>query len=330
MNIATITFFAIVAGCAWRGYRRGLLRSVLVIAGGVAAYVAAILLTRPVAEFLVDKSALDGLLVYIVAGSAVFCVASLLLNVPLKLLARRNAAPELSHGAKLGGAAIGVVAGTLVGLLAVYAISLVQQPQTVEVTPGVWTPVSTGEDAYARSPLDTFLVTNARKLLGAAAELAVDIALDDPSAAQFARAFVEDPRAMMGHAQQMANDERVTALMSDAQFQQRVKAGDVDAVMATPAFQDLMQDSHVQALVAESGADPEASEREVAETLVTVMGRAARIQEDPRVVAILNDPDFQRKLNAQDRLALVTDPRLKELTEILFSGSTAPEGTQRP
>ena len=130
MHITTIIFFALLAFFTWRGYQKGFIGSITRVLGWIVAYPAAIVFTKPTAKLIMQHTALDGLLVYFIAGSAIFLLVSFLVSLLLNLLAKLIPETDATQvGSRIGGASIGVLMGALVGLLVVYAIGLVLTPK---------------------------------------------------------------------------------------------------------------------------------------------------------------------------------------------------------
>lgn len=346
MNTATIIFLAIVAFFAWRGYQKGFIGSLTRVLSWLIAYPAAIVFTKPLAKIIVQNTALDGLIVYFVAGASIFLGVSFTVTILLNLLASlipKNDATE--KNSKIGGAGVGVVIGSLAGLIAVYGIILLQKPDATI------TDVTSGEIA-ALSPLessnnnqttitqsvkapnirdlekanDSFVEASAKKLMGAAAATAVDVALDDKTATQVTKAFVQDPQSMLSHVQHVSNNGKMKELMADEKIQSLMTTGDVHALMNDEGFKALMNDEHMQALVAtaDDSAAGVSGQQAAAEKMVAAWRRADSLKHDPRIIAIISDPEFQQQLNSPNKLALMMNPKLNQLTEIIFSSETPP------
>jgi uncharacterized membrane protein required for colicin V production len=275
------------------------------------------------------------------AGSAIFLVVSFLVSLLLNLLAKLIPDSEaIQTGSRIGGAGVGVLMGALIGLLVVYAISLVLTPK---VEPQQQTPASdaviannpTAATSTNRAPAtgvphvrdlsasnDSFIEASAKKLIGNAAATAVDLALDDKTTTQITKAFVENPQTMLTHVQQVANDGQMRDLMADEKIQSMLTTGDTQALMRDPAFQALMDNPSVQALMAQSDVNSEAGAQAAAEKMVTAWNRVQTIKHDPRVIAIISDPEFQQQLNSSNKLPLMMNSKLNQLTEIIFSSET--------
>src|SRR5690606_20404907 len=130
MQLTTFAFFALLAFFTWRGYHKGFIGSIVRILGWIVAYPAAIVFTKPLATLLMRHTALDGLLVYFVAGASIFLLVSFLVSLMLHGISRlipKNDKVEISS--KIGGAGVGVLMGALVGLLVVYFLGLLLTPK---------------------------------------------------------------------------------------------------------------------------------------------------------------------------------------------------------
>lgn len=343
MHITTIVFFALLAFFTWRGYQKGFIGSITRVLGWIVAYPAAIVFTKPVAKLIMQHTSLDGLFVYFIAGSAIFLLVSFLVSLLLNLLAKlipETDATEISS--KIGGASVGVLMGALVGLLVVYAIGLVLTPKIQPLPQGQVSDTSLTDNSditnnpnralpsvvphvrdLAKSN-DSFIETSAKKLMGNAAATAVDLALDDKTTTQITKAFVENPQAMLTHVQQVTNDGQIKELIADEKIQSILTTGDTNALLRDSGFQGLMNNPSVQALMSQSDVKSEAGAQAAAEKMVQAWSRVQAIKHDPRVIAILNDPEFQQQLNSTNKLPLMMNPKLNQLTEIIFSDETVP------
>jgi len=343
MHFTSIVFFALLAFFTWRGYQKGFIGSITRILGWIVAYPAAIVFTKPVAKLIMQHTSLDGLIVYFIAGSAIFLLVSFLVSLLLNLVAKLIPETDATQaGSKIGGAGVGVLMGALVGLLAVYAIGLVLTPKVqaplheqtnnlsttdepdyttnTESTPAIGVPHVRDLDKSN----DSFIEASAKKLMGTAAATAVDLALDDKTTTQITKAFVENPQSMLTHVQQVANDGQMKELMADEKIQSILTTGDTNALLRDPGFQDLMNNPSVQALMSQSDVKSEAGAQAAAEKMVEAWSRVQTIKHDPRVIAIISDPEFQQQLNSANKLPLMMNPKLNQLTEIIFNSETVP------
>lgn len=343
MHLTSFVFFALLAFFAWRGYQKGFIGSITRILGWIVAYPAAIVFTKPVAKLLMQHTALDGLIVYLIAGSAIFLLVSLLVSLLLNLLAKLIPETDATQaGSKIGGAGVGVLMGALVGLVVVYAIGLVLTPNLQPLPSEQVNKISTTDDPNNSANTestpavgvphvrdleksnDSYIEASAKKLMGTVAATAVDLALDDKTTTQITKAFVENPQSMLTHVQQVANDGQMKELMADEKIQSILTTGDTHALLRDPAFQDLMNNPSVQALLAQSDVKNDVGSQAAAEKMVAAWSRVQTIKHDPRVIAIISDPEFQQQLNSGNKLPLIMNPKLNQLTEIIFNSKTVP------
>lgn len=340
MHLSTIVFFALLAFFTWRGYQKGFIQSITRILSWIVAYPAAIFFTRPLAKWLIANTSLDGVLVYFVAGCSIFLAVSLLVTLLLNLLAKLipdNTATDI--GSKIGGAGVGIFMGAIIGLIVVYGLGLVITPPSVPTQanltappteptsqPRVTTSQATNVPAISNleKAKDSFIEASAKKLIGTAAATAVDFALEDKTATQVTKAFVEDPQTMLTHVQQVANNGQLKDLMGNENIQSIMTTGDTHALMRDPGFKALMDNPSVQALMAQSDVDSSAGSQAAAEKMITAWNRVQTLKHDPRVIAIITDPEFQQQLNSSNKLQLMMNPKLNQLTEIIFSNKTIP------
>lgn len=338
MHITTILFFALLAFFTWRGYQKGFIGSITRILGWIVAYPAAIVFTKPVATLLMQHTALDGLIVYFVAGASIFLVVSFLVSLILNGIARLIPDSEaINVGSKVGGAGVGVLMGTLVGLLAVYLLGLVLTPKSQPATDiqlisdiESTTQAQATNQPAANVPRiqdidkrnDSFIEASAKKLIGTAAATAVDLTLHDKTTTQITKAFVQDPQSMLTHVQHVANNGQMKNLMADEQIQSILTTGDTHALMRDPAFKEMMNNPSVKALLSQSDVSSEEGSQAAAEKMVTAWNRAQTIKHDPRVIAIISDPEFQQQLNSSNKLPLLANPKLNQLAAIIFDNNT--------
>ncbi|PUA26564.1 MAG: colicin V production CvpA [Cellvibrio sp. 79] len=341
MHFSTIVFFVLLAFFTWRGYQKGFIGSITRILALIVAYPAAIFFTRPFAKWLIANTSLDGLLVYFIAGTTIFLVLSLLITLLLNLLAKLipdNQATAL--GSRIGGAGVGVFMGAIIGLIVVYGLGLIITPTPappIIAAPNVsanhqQNQSSTNTNTAPGIPRindleksrDSFIEASAKKLIGNAAAAAVDLALDDKTTTQVTKAFVQDPQSMLTHVQQVTSNGQLQELMADEGIQSIMATGDTQALMRDPAFKELMSNPSVQALMTQSDVDGATGSKAAAEKMITAWNRVQTLKHDPRVIAIISDPEFQQQLNSPNKLHLMMNPKLNQLTEIIFSSDTMP------
>lgn len=338
MSLTTGVFLAIVALFTWRGYQKGFLGSITKLLSFVIAYPAAIFLTKPFANLLRGFTNLDGLMLFLVAGCSIFLIASLVVTLVLGGIAKLVPHNEFTEtGSKIGGTVFGVLVGSLFGLIAVYLIGIAK-PQTSPVADTAKKPpvkqmtaaeaesiqkYVVSEDAPAPSSQDSFIDLTAKKLVSTAASTAVGVITSDDASKQLTKTITQDPQATLGHVQNMVNDGEFKQLLNNPEFQQELSKGNAQALLQNKDFQELMQNPDMRAIIASENKDA-ASEQAAAEKMIQAWQKVETLRNDPRVLNIVNDPAFQAQLNSPNKLPLLMNPSMRELTEIIFSGESNP------
>ncbi|RYY02410.1 MAG: DUF4124 domain-containing protein [Gammaproteobacteria bacterium] len=337
MSITTIVFIVILLFFTWRGYQKGFIGAISRILSFVIAYPAAIFFTKPFAAFLRGFIAIDGLLLFLIAGCTIFFVVSLAVTLLLNAISDLVPRSQLTEtSSKIGGAAFGLVIGSVFGLIAVYVIDIFIKPKTVLIATQESRSAKQNTNEEAESikkyvvaedaPIKgTFIDVTAKKLVSAAASTAVGIATDDKTASQITKTITQDPQVMLTHVQNMTNDGEFKELLNKPDFQAQLNRGNTDELMRNKDFQKIIQNPDMQAIIASSGdgngseIENEADEKAAAEKMVQAWQKVSTLKNDPRVIAIVSDEAFQAQLNSPNKLPLLMNPKLRELSEIIFS-----------
>lgn len=334
MNLTTMVFGAFVFFFAWRGYQKGFIGSITRILSWLVAYPAAIYLTKPLADFIFEHSPLTGMIVYFIAGSAIFLIVSYSVSKLLSIFSEKI--PEdiaTEQSSKIGGAIVGIFVGGIVGLLAVYAMDLTHKPTTVALQNNnkeelLYVPENNpsannqnNKSTPVNSNIDSFIDKSAKKLVSTVTATAIDLTLKDPATTSLTKAFAENPQSMLGHIQKLSNDRHIKTLLADPTVQELLTNGDTNALLNNQDFQNLMRNEDMHAILAsvEDAKTGKTSEQLAAEKMTVAWGRANALKNDPQVIAILTDPEFQEQLNSSNKLPLLTNPKLKILTELIFT-----------
>lgn len=309
--LLAVTYFAI------SGYFKGFFGALSRTVNLLLAYLAAFFFLKPTADLLQVHTSLDGMIVYFVAGLIIFVLVSLAVTAIFRGLDHLvNTNKHLGKPSKFGGLVVGIIIGTLVGFLLVYGISVMREARAPELI-----------------VQHTSLEMTARAFAG---KVAANItAFGYPDAAPFAESFVRAPVAMGRSIQGMANNEELKALLADEHYQQLLARGDTLAVAGDPRFQRIIADADVRYFLQQSelGTVEEDLEQSVASALVEGWHGLHVARNDPRVLAIIENPDFQQKLHTGNYFVLMNDPQFKELTEAFFNalaGTRAAVPTERP
>ena len=314
MDWPLVLFLVVVVFFAYRGYKKGLLRSLSRVLSLLAGYTAAILFTEQVSAILASRFELEGIVSFIAAGLGLFFAAGIGVSIIFWIIAQLMPTQETPTTASaFGGLAIGSIVGVVVAIIAVWSFTFVRD---FRGRPEV--------DELAQTD-ESKIETLANKVAGKAVYTAMSLGSVNPEVARLSAAMIEAPAEISQHAQQLMSSEDLQALLADPQSQAVMDSGDANALRQLPAFQQLAKNPDFLALARSAGMltdDAEnsvSSEAILATRMTEIWGRVQQVKNDRRVQEILRDPEFQQKAKSGNPVDMLTNPRLLELANIIFA-----------
>lgn len=313
MDWSLVIFIAVIVFFAYRGYRKGLLRSLSRVISLVAGYIAAILYTSQFSTVVETQTPLEGLVALITASVVLFFGAALAVSLVFWLIGilipeRQNS----STASSIGGATVGLLTGVIVAVIVIWAFAFLRDMQTeTELTESV-------------KPNKSAIESIANRAASKAVKTALSLAKAKPVVTQLSAALIETPGELALQAKRLAESNDLSALLGDPENQNVLNSGDVEAVKALPAFQQLVNNPDMQALAKSAGMLDQSTggtasvEAALADQLTDIWARMQRVKNDQRVQEILSDPEFQQKIQSGNPLDLLTNARLLELADIIF------------
>lgn len=314
MSLSLGAFVVVLLIYCIYGLKKGFLSTLGSLASLIIAYAAAFIFIKPVAQFFQRVTAVDGLAVYALSGLIIFTLVSLAVTAIFNSAQRVIEGPELSIASRVGGLILGAALGSVLGLIAVYAVDLMAEARR---------PASAHETQINPTPLEQ----TARNLIGkAVGHLARFIY---PEAAPFAVSFVQSPITISKSLHNLATAPELQQILKDDRHQQLLEAGNAQAFVHTPEFVEIMSSKDMQVLLRDAKLVPEGvrAEEVVAQTLVEAWQGLDKIRQDPRVLAIMKDPEFQNKLQTNNTLALMNDPKTAELLNAFLQAMAKPSAS---
>lgn len=162
---------------------------------------------------------------------------------------------------------------------------------------------------------------------GALVEAAVAGALSETGpAADVAGRLVGRPGESLAKAQQLLDDERLNALFSDELFWTAVQNDSIDYALNRSSVRMIVLDPELRARFADLGFvgdeardDPDLFRNRMAEVFAEVGPRIARLQHDPEMKSLAQDPQILALLESGNTLGLITHPRIQQLVRRLSS-----------
>lgn len=312
-----IVFLAVIAFFAFRGYKKGLLKSLARILSVLAGYICAFLYTGQAARIVEVNFPLQGIAAFLVASLALFFGAGLLVSLLFWLLRKLLLKDEsVSTVSALGGAAVGSATGVLLAIVIVWCVAFVRDTR----------PIAAAGLATTAKPSQIEKLAN--RVAGKAVASAMSLGSANPEVTRITAAVAEAPADMMQRAQRLARSDDMTAVLNDPRSQAALNSGDIEAVRQLPAFQRLVKDADLQALASASGLLDDAARKNqafdaaLASRVTDIWGRAQRAKNNKRVQEIIGDAEFQQKIRSGNPLDLLTNDKLLELADIIFADQT--------
>jgi len=311
----------VVTLMGWLGWRRGLLLSLLQIAGLAAGYLAAWTLYRPVGRVLGSLFSLQPLLSYPLGGVVAFVAGVSLFGVVGLVLRRRRRRRAVTPGTldRVGGAALGGAHGlALVLVLAWAAVTL----QNVAAGAGHAPDVIVRDGVVGRMALP--LVVALARYAGAQTGSA--------TMGEAAGSFARDPLRTTRGLSTLLTDARVQSVVQDRALVRRL-VRDPKRAARDPNLRALARDPQVVQSVRRLGLLPPGpdvlSDAEVLQ-LTASLGPMARtiggLADNAEVQRLVQDPQLQRLLQRRDLMALANDPTFNRLAEIVVQATGAQSG----
>ena len=320
MDWSLVIFIVVVLLFVYRGYQKGLLGSLSRIVSLVAGYVVAIFYTEQVAAILDSQYQLQGVVWLVATALILFFATAVLVNILFWLLAKLLFSSESSPIAgSLGGATVGLVIGFIAAIVIVWTFMFVRDMRQSQYTD---TTVNTRQ-----TRIESLASRAASKVVHAA----MSMSSAKPEITNLSAALIASPAGITQHAQRLSSSNDLNALLNDPETQELLNRGDVDALRNLPALQQLARNPDLLALAKSAGmlddshTNPKALETALASQITDIWQRMNRVRNDQRVQQILNDPEFQQKIQSGNPIDLLTNDRLLELADIIFGDETEPD-----
>ncbi|MBT8434066.1 MAG: CvpA family protein [Gammaproteobacteria bacterium] len=319
MDWSLLLFIVVMLFFAYRGYKKGLFKSLSRILSLVAGYIAAILYAGPFSAVLGSQYQLQGIVGFLAAALILFFSAVIAVSILFWILAKLLPATDSpSTASSLGGATVGLVIGVIV------AIAI------------IWTYAFVRDIHFARDAEANFKPGKIERLASNVASKVVNSALSmgsaRPEITNLGTALIASPAEIAQHARRLSSSNDLNELLRDPDNQALLNRGDVAAVKNLPALRKLARNPDMLALakyagiVDDSANNSDAVETALATQLTDIWGRVHRVRNDRRVQEILNDPEFQQKIQSGNPIDLLTNARLLELADIIYADEAAPSG----
>ena len=308
MDWSLVIFVGVILLFAWRGYRSGFIKSVGRVFTVLAGYAAAILYSGPLSSWIEMQFGWQGVVAFAGTSLSLFIAGGLVMMLIFALL-RRYLFPgdDISTASALGGGFVGALVGVLLAIAIVWSFAFVRDMRPSDTSETTASVHSSGVE------------TLANRLTGSAVSAAMNAGSVTPEVARVSGALAAAPAEAMQRTQRLMQSTEFLALVQDERNQRVLDSGNPELVQRLPAYRALAVNSDLLALAEMSGLADDDLEAKFAQQLTLTWKRAQQIKSDPRVQAILADPEFQTTLESDNPVDLLTNQQLHELADIIFT-----------
>lgn len=331
--INAFVVLACIASFGWRGYQRGVLRTLQRLISILSGYAACYFFAAALAQFLKTAFAFNIFLSYIISAALLLCGVAFIANVLLSRLSVRvedeaselddkqtaDEEPDSQSSVHPAGMIVGITLGCFMGLLTVWLAGI-----TIDAV-ALHTEGSTGLIYRTADPVRKI----AGDMVGGAVGYVVEQKMGHESLMPDLTArLIADPVAMSQQVAEVSKSDEMKQFFSDPAIQLLMQENKIDELQRHEKFQKLINLPQTKIFldVLSTSANKHnvlTQEARAAHLLTDLYQKARRIQTDSRFVALVDKPEFQRLLQNPSPAELMTNPLLKELAEITFSNPPA-------
>lgn len=308
--IAIILFSVIVLYFFYRGYRLGLGAVIARVVSVVGAYYLSITFADDLASVISEKSELEGLVAYFIAGFAIFVVSSIIISIIFNIAL--NALGKMTDGkSKLpifGALANGLI-GAFLGLALVWFANMAN------------TAITNGD-----MPEDNIINAWSQKLMGDSIDTALSMQFPQaPQMVGIASYVLKNPARGVKDGITLANDPDVQTLVNSKKIQRMVEKRDLIGLMTAKEIDNVLEDKTVQRILDETNVlgdvdvtDKIAVKTRLTQEVMTTLVRVEVLKQNPRFKQLTNDPELKRMVRTNDVVGLMSSPKVKEIANIVM------------
>lgn len=294
----------------YRGYRLGLGLVLTRFASLIGAYFIAIKFAAKGATLVSEKTPLEGLAAYFIAGFAIFIVSAIVISIILRILLHilGKATDEDSKMAIPGAITNGVV-GVFVGLGLVWIANMAS------------TALTQGE-----LPADNLVNNWSQKLVGGTIDTVLSQQFPEaPQLVGVASYALKNPASSIKDGIELSNDPDVQRLVNSNKIKRMVNNKDVLGLMVAPEINAVLDKKAVQRILDGTNVlgdvdvtDKTAVKMRVTQEVMTTLARVELVKQNPRFKQLSNDAELSRMLNKGDVFGLLASPKVKEMAQIVM------------
>ncbi len=299
-----LILLACIAFFAYRAYKRGVWKGLLGLLGLATAYLVSLLLA-PTLGKLVPDNGVNGVIAFVGASIAIFFVVSAMVSTVPTFIFPALQNVTLKH--RLMGACLGAVTGMLFAVLAIWMVGV------MSATLGLKNKSGAVEKRDALSDISSRIVSKAL-------HTGINAIEKDPYKASATAAFFSAPHVFSQSFASLSKSPELKTFWADGKAQFLMAEADIDQLMEYPVFTALVKAPAMQNVLQE-GKPKDVSiteaERYFATQMSYVWRRMRDLRSDQRVVKILEDAEVKALIAKQNPAALLANPKVQALIEIV-------------
>lgn len=294
----------------YRGYRLGLGLVLARLASLIGAYFLATQYAAQGATLLSEKTPLEGIAAYFLAGMAIFIFSAIIISIVLRILLHILGNKTDGKAAlPVPGALVNGVIGVGVGLMLVWFANMAS------------TALNNGE-----LPPDNLVNNWSQKLIGNSIDTVLSKQFPEaPQLVGVASYVLKNPARSIQDGMTLANDPDVERLVNSKKINRMVQDRNVLGLMVAPEINAVLDDKTVQRILEETNVlgdvdvtDKTAVKMRLTKEVMTTMLRVEAVKQNPRFKKLSSDPQVNRMLNKGDVFGLMNSPKVKEMAQIIM------------
>jgi len=312
MSVLVVDVMALIIMLLYisRGYRRGLLVSILSLVGLLAAYVSAYMFYKPAGQLIAERyDAPDYVTLALGAVMVFFCVfmffsiITRIVSWRMRVRAQRMEGVTLTWIDKALGSLLGALIGITIIVALVWGYQLVQFTKAGEFMPDV---------------NDSIAVKASSSVIEAVTYILAGNSMNDKDMARALARSVSNPGKAAEDMQALFENPSAKKLFNDANFVDAMLAGNEKKVRRNKSLKRMLDDPEVLkkaqslGLISDKQTPSEIKEA-VARKLSKIGGEIGKIRKDPKIQKLLEEPEFVEKLQKGDFRDLANDERFRTL-----------------
>lgn len=308
-HITDIIAAVCILFCGFMGYRRGLVGALAPLIAMVFGYVAALLFAKPVADALIAKGILKGMIAYPVGGIIAFLGVSIAVRLVAwiieRMLQSRLEGGGLGRIYFVAGGAFGALKGALYALILVWGIMLVRAAKASVQ----------GADEDRRPTVSERAASRVIKSLTGFVMKAKGG--DDPIGETLS-SIMSNPERGLKSIRGVTENDALKEALRDNDFLQTLASGNMEAVEKHPAFEKILDneefiESARDLGLVDSDGDLSKVKKQLSATLAKVQKQMTVARDDPKVGELMKDPQMRKILEKGDVASMLNSSEFREL-----------------